>query len=151
MHQLQRSWVRSQHPAAQWNLRGGRWSSVEYSRKKIKIIMPKIRNIYFQKRNCAATVLISTFMCLWAISIFPPSICLFCCRKRCVDRSWEYINRSQTHECGNWLGLRPRDSQKRNTKMEFSLQCFINVIPFWMNFCNQLQRDSMHCNPFCLN
>jgi hypothetical protein len=19
-----------------------------------------------------------------------------------VDRSWEYINRSQTHECGNW-------------------------------------------------
>jgi hypothetical protein len=20
----------------------------------------------------------------------------------CVDQSWEYINRSQTHECGNW-------------------------------------------------
>jgi hypothetical protein len=19
-----------------------------------------------------------------------------------ADRSWEYINRSQTHECGNW-------------------------------------------------
>ena len=31
-----------------------------------------------------------------------------------VDRSWEYINCSQTHECGNW-GLRPRNSQKRNT------------------------------------
>ncbi len=31
MHQLQRSWVRSQHPSAQWNLRGGRWSTVEYS------------------------------------------------------------------------------------------------------------------------
>ncbi len=28
MHQLQRSWVRSQHPSAQWNLRGGRWSSI---------------------------------------------------------------------------------------------------------------------------
>jgi hypothetical protein len=27
MHQLQRSWVRSQHPSAQWNLRGGRLSS----------------------------------------------------------------------------------------------------------------------------
>ncbi len=26
---------------------------------------------------------ISTFMCLWAISIFPQSICLFCCRKIC--------------------------------------------------------------------
>jgi hypothetical protein len=30
MHKLQRSWVRSQHPSAQWNLRGGRWSSAEY-------------------------------------------------------------------------------------------------------------------------
>jgi hypothetical protein len=43
---------------------------------------------------------ISTFMCLWAIYIFPRSICLFCCRKY-VDRSWEYLNRSQTRECGN--------------------------------------------------
>ncbi len=51
--------------------------------------------------NCVASFPISTFMCLWAIYIFPPSICLFCCRKY-VDRSWDYINRSQTHECGNW-------------------------------------------------
>ncbi len=29
-----RSWVRSQHPPAQWNLRGSRWSSAEYSMKK---------------------------------------------------------------------------------------------------------------------
>ncbi len=34
MHQLQRSWVWSQHPSAQLNLRGGRWSSVEYSTNK---------------------------------------------------------------------------------------------------------------------
>ncbi len=34
MHHLQRSWVRTQHPSAQWNLRGGRWCSVKYSRKK---------------------------------------------------------------------------------------------------------------------
>jgi hypothetical protein len=27
----QQSWVRSQHPPTKWNLRGGRWSSVEYS------------------------------------------------------------------------------------------------------------------------
>ncbi len=40
-------------------------------------------------------------MCLWAIYVFPRPICPFCCRKY-VDRSWEYINRSQTHECGNW-------------------------------------------------
>jgi hypothetical protein len=37
-----------------------------------------------------------------SIYIFPRSICLFCCRKFVVDRSWKYINRSQTHECGNW-------------------------------------------------
>ncbi len=35
------------------------------------------------------------------IYIFPRSFCLFCWRKY-VDRSWEYINRSQTHECWNW-------------------------------------------------
>jgi hypothetical protein len=28
-------------------------------------------------------------------------VCLFCWRKY-VDRSWDYIIRSQTHECGNW-------------------------------------------------
>ncbi len=60
----------------------------------------KIRNKYSQKSNCAcaATVPLSTFMCLWAICKFPQSIC---CRKY-VDRSWEYTNRSQTHEFGNW-------------------------------------------------
>ncbi len=63
--------------------------------------IPKIRNKYSQKRNCAARVLISTFMCLWAIYIFPQSKCLFGCRKY-VDRSWEYVNRSQTHESGKW-------------------------------------------------
>ncbi len=33
--------------------------------------------------------------------IFPLSLRLFFCRKY-EDRSWEYINRSQTHECGYW-------------------------------------------------
>ncbi len=56
--------------------------------------VPIIWNKYYQKRNFAATVPISTFLCLWAIYIVPQSLCLFCCRKY-VDRSWE-INKSLT-------------------------------------------------------
>ncbi len=63
--------------------------------------MPKIWNKYSQKRNIGVSVPISTFMCLWANYIFPWWVSLFCWRKY-VDRSWEYISRSQTHECGNW-------------------------------------------------
>ncbi len=34
------SWVRSQHPSAQWNLMGGRWSSAEYSTKQKNYLDP---------------------------------------------------------------------------------------------------------------
>jgi hypothetical protein len=70
-------------------------------RANCKETILKIRNKYSQKRNCVATVPTSTFMCLRAIYILPPSVCVFGCRKY-VDLSWEYINRSQTHGCGNW-------------------------------------------------
>ncbi len=78
--------------------------------------MPKIWNKYSQKRNIRASVPIFTFMCLWANYIFTGWVCLFCWRKY-VDRSWEYINRSQTHECGNrgWGSAIPRKGiYKRN-------------------------------------
>jgi hypothetical protein len=55
--------------------------------------MPKIWNKYSQfPHSC---------VCLWANYIFPRWVCLSCWRKY-VDRSWEYINRSQTHGCWNW-------------------------------------------------
>jgi hypothetical protein len=61
-----------------------------------------------QKRNCAAAVPISTFMCLWAIYILPRSICLFCCRKICGLNLEIYKSLKYTWM---WkLGLRPRNS-----------------------------------------
>ncbi len=76
-------------------------ATVPLNQHHCKDKMPKILNKYFQKRNIGAPVPISTFMCLWANYIFPRWVCLFCWRKY-VDWSWEYINRSKTHEGGNW-------------------------------------------------
>ncbi len=59
------------------------------------------KQIFPKKELRGHAVPISTFMCRWAIYLFPQSICLFCYRKY-VDWSWEYRNCSQTHECGNW-------------------------------------------------
>ncbi len=65
-----------------------------------KDTIPKISNKYSQKRNCVTTVPIPTFMFLWAIYIFPQSVCLFCCRKIGGLIVGIYIDRSNTHLCG---------------------------------------------------
>jgi hypothetical protein len=62
---------------------------------------PKIRNKYSQKWNCAASFPTSAFMYLWAIYIFPQWVRLLCWLAF-ADRSWEYTNHSQIHECRNW-------------------------------------------------
>jgi hypothetical protein len=57
--------------------------------------------MYSFSGNCAASVPIFAFICLWAIYIFPGSVHIFPVAEK-ADRWWEYINRSQTHECWNW-------------------------------------------------
>ncbi len=64
-----------------------------------KDTIPKIWNKYSQKR-CAATVLIPSFMFMWAIYIFLWSVCLFRCRK--IGGQNVGIYRSLTDTCGNW-------------------------------------------------
>ena len=73
--------------------------------------------MYSQKWNCSFQNRIIMFclpvprpIYLWEIYISPGSVCLLCYTGKYVDQSWEYINRSQTHECGNcdWGHAIPR-------------------------------------------
>ncbi len=91
-------------------------------------------------RGTGVSVPISTFMCLWANYIFPRWVCLFCWRKY-VDRSWEYINCSQTHECVNWGWGRPiprKGIYKRNCRCSVGYNCTNNL----MNFTAIFMQDS---------
>ncbi len=88
-----------------------------------KDTVPKIRKKYSQKRNCPASVPISTFMCLWAIYIFPRSVSLFCCRKICGPILG--IHKSPTYTWMWKLGRRPRNSFSGNgifVAVQWSLQ-----------------------------
>jgi hypothetical protein len=66
-----------------------------------KDTIPKIRNKYFQKRNCGASVPIST-SCVCERLIYSHDQPDYSAAEKYVDRSCDYINRSQAHECGNW-------------------------------------------------
>jgi hypothetical protein len=70
--------------------------------------------MYSQKRNCAASVLNSTYMFLWAIYIFPGSV---------LQQNRQIAHR---HIMGK-LGLRPRNSFSGNICFEFSVLCLCTL------------------------
>jgi hypothetical protein len=67
----------------------------------IECTATKIPFMYSQKSNCAVSVIISTFTCLWTIYIFLGSVYIFSYSRICRPIVG-YIYRSQTHKCGNW-------------------------------------------------
>jgi hypothetical protein len=71
-------------------------------------------NCYFQNRIIIICLSVPLLVYLWEIySIYFQDQSAYSAAGKYVDQSWESINRSQTHECGN--GLRLPNSQKRNT------------------------------------
>ena len=92
----------------------------------------KFGSMYSQNRNCAASVPISTFMCLWAIYIFPHSAHLFSCSR--IGRPIMGIYKLLTETGSRNWGLRPRSFISGNFGFEFSVYCLCSVVRYCRTF-----------------
>jgi hypothetical protein len=72
-----------------------------YTANEAPVRKETVQPRYFQISILMVCLPIPTLIYLRDIYIFPQSVCLFAAANY-VDQSWEYINRSQTHECRNW-------------------------------------------------
>ncbi len=83
--------------------------------KHCKDTITKIWNKYFYKKKnwAAASVPISTYMFCELFIHIPTNRSANSVRGKYMGLSSEYINRSPTHECGNWV--RPRNFFSGNT------------------------------------
>ncbi len=75
-------------------------------------VLPKMK-LWIPKKIIMFCLPVPTFIYLWEIYIFLGSVCLFCCMKICGPILGIYKSLADTWM---WkLGLRPRNSQKKNT------------------------------------
>ncbi len=81
--------------------------------------------MYSQKRNCAALVPHS-FMCLWAIYIFPGMVHIFSCSR--IGRPIVGIYKSITDKWMRKLGLRLRSSFSGNICFKFLALCLCSAV-----------------------
>ncbi len=78
-------------------------------------------NCYFRNRIIMFCLPDPTLIYQWGSYIFPGAVCLFFCREICGPILGIYKSLIDTWM---WkLGLRPRNSKKKNTLMVFPLQC----------------------------
>ncbi len=91
-------------------------------------------NCYFQNRLIVFCLPVATLIYLWEIYIFQDQSAYSAAGKY-VDRSWEYINRSQTHACGNWDWGR---AIPRKITHKWYFPCSAGLITGWLTSSSKL-------------
>ncbi len=107
----------------------------------------KIPFMYSQKKNCMASVPISTFMCQWAIYIFSGSFHIFSCSRigRLIVRTYKLLKDKWMWK----LGLRPRNSFSGTICFEFSVFCLCSVYPYLRTAASHAHNIAPHVPGFC--